>query len=75
MAKNKRLYKGKDKMLSGVCSGIADYFDIDPTLVRVIYAVLSVISAAFPGLILYIILAIIMPDAPEDPYYPDDEQK
>jgi phage shock protein C len=47
-----------------VCSGIAEYFDIDPTLVRVGYAALSVFSAGFPGLILYIILAIIMPNKP-----------
>ena len=49
-------------MIAGVCGGIARYFGIDPTLVRVGYVVLSVFSAAFPGLLLYIILAIIMPD-------------
>lgn len=59
----KRLTKGSGKMLSGVCSGIANYFNLDPTLVRVGYAALSVFSAGFPGLILYIILAVIMPDA------------
>lgn len=48
-------------MIAGVCAGIADYFEVDPTLVRVGYAVLSCFSATFPGIILYIILAIIMP--------------
>ena len=56
----KKLTKSNDKVISGVCSGIAEYFDIDPTLVRVGYAALSVFSAGFPGLILYIILAIII---------------
>lgn len=51
-----------DRMIAGVCGGIARYFDLDPTLVRVGYVVLSLFSAAFPGLLLYIILAIIMPD-------------
>jgi phage shock protein C len=61
---DKKLTKSNDKVISGVCSGIAEYFDIDPTLVRVGYAALSVFSAGFPGLILYIILAIIMPNKP-----------
>lgn len=58
---DKRLYKSENKMLAGVCAGIAEFFDIDPTVVRVAYACLSVFSAAFPGLLLYLILAIIMP--------------
>jgi phage shock protein C len=60
----KKLTRSNDKVISGVCSGIAEYFDVDPTLVRVGYAALSVFSAGFPGLILYIILAIIMPNKP-----------
>ena len=59
---DKKLTKSNDKIISGVCSGIAEYFDLDPTLVRVAYAALSVFSAGFPGLLLYIILAIIMPN-------------
>lgn len=51
-----------DRMIAGVCGGIAKYFDLDPTLVRVGYVVLSIFSAAFPGLLVYIILAIVMPD-------------
>ena len=50
-----------DKMIAGVCGGIAEYFDLDPTLVRVGFVLLSILSAAFPGLIVYIILALIMP--------------
>ena len=58
---NKKLTRSTNKMLGGVCGGIAEFFDIDPTLIRVCYAALSVFSAAFPGLILYIILMLIMP--------------
>ncbi len=58
----KKLTKGHEKMLMGVCSGIAEYFDIDVTLARAIYAVASIFVAGFPGVILYIILAIVMPE-------------
>lgn len=59
----KKLTKSNNKMIAGVCAGIAEYFAIDPTLARVGYAALSVFSAGFPGLILYLILALIMPNA------------
>ena len=49
-------------MLAGVCAGIAEYCDIDPTIVRVIYAALSLFTAGFPGLLLYLVLMIIMPN-------------
>ena len=58
----KKLCKGHEKMLSGVCSGLAEYFDIDVTLVRVGYALLTAFFAGVPGIIAYIILAVIMPD-------------
>ncbi len=48
-------------MIAGVCAGIAEYVGWDITLVRVVYAILSVFSAGFPGLLLYIILWIVMP--------------
>lgn len=60
---NKKLTKSADKMLSGVCGGLAEYFELDPTLVRIGYAALSLFSACFPGLLLYIVMAIIMPKA------------
>ena len=58
----KRLYKGRDKKLFGVCSGLGNYFDIDPTVIRVIFV--FAFLAAGSGLLLYVILAIVMPDAP-----------
>jgi phage shock protein C len=55
------LKKSSDKILAGVCGGIADYFGFDPTLVRLAYLLISILSAAFPGILVYIILWIIMP--------------
>lgn len=62
MNMEKKLTKSTNKSLCGVCAGIAEYFNIDPTLVRVGYVALSIFSAAFPGLLLYVILALIMPE-------------
>ena len=58
----KKLTRSANRMLAGVCGGIAEYFNVDPTLVRVAYAALTVFSAGFPGLLLYIILVILMPE-------------
>jgi len=51
-----------NKMISGICAGIAEYLGIDPTVVRVVYAALTIFSAGFPGLLLYIILLILIPN-------------
>ena len=57
----KRLYKSNEnKMLCGVCGGIAEYFDIDPTLIRLGWAVFCALGGS--GIIAYIIAAIIIPD-------------
>ena len=51
--KNKKLYRStNNKMISGVCAGIADFFGIDPTIVRVIYALISLFTTGFPGIII-----------------------
>ena len=60
-----QLKKSKDKMIAGVCGGIAEWQGWDPTLVRIGYVLVSVFSAAFPGILVYIILMLIMP--PADP--------
>ena len=52
-------------MIAGVCGGIAEWLGWDPTLVRVLYVVGSVLSVAFPGILVYIILWIIVPNAAE----------
>ena len=51
-----------DRMLLGVCGGIARWLGWDPTVVRVGYVLLSICSAAFPGILVYVILAIVMPE-------------
>ena len=56
----KKLYRSPNRIIAGVCGGIAEYFDVDPTLIRVIYMILSLFSAAFPGFLLYIILMIMI---------------
>ena len=58
----KKLYRSSDRIVAGVCGGIAEYFDIDPTLIRVVYVILSLFSVAFPGVLLYIILMILIPN-------------
>jgi phage shock protein C len=57
----KKLRRSLNKMIAGVCAGIADYFNLDATLVRVAYVLISIFSAGFPGVLLYIILMLIMP--------------
>lgn len=53
----------KHRMIAGVCGGIADSLGWDPTLVRVLYVVVSILSAAFPGILVYVVLWIVMPEA------------
>lgn len=67
----KRLYRSNtEKTIAGVLGGIAEYFDIDPTLVRLGYVLLSLFSAAFPGVLGYIIMWIVMPQNPNNGAYP-----
>ncbi len=62
MGNYKRLTRStKDVWVAGICGGIAEYFDIDPTLVRIGYIILSLASVAFPGILIYLILWVIMP--------------
>jgi phage shock protein C len=62
----KRLYKSdKDKQLAGVLAGIAEYANLDATLVRVLYFLATVFSGVIPGIIAYVGLAIIMPSKSE----------
>jgi phage shock protein C len=57
-----RLYRSSDRVLGGVCAGLAEYFALDPTLVRIAYILISILSAAFPGLLIYIILWVVIPE-------------
>jgi phage shock protein C len=60
----KRLYRSKNRMLAGVLAGFAEYINADPTIIRVAYVLLSILSAAFPGIIVYIIFWAITPEKP-----------
>lgn len=59
------LYRSRDnKVIAGVCGGIAEWLDWSPTAVRVAYVLVSLASLAFPGTLAYIILWIVMPKEP-----------
>lgn len=58
----KKLYRSSNRIVAGVCGGIAEYFEVDPTVIRVVYLILSLFSAGFPGLLLYIILMVLIPN-------------
>jgi phage shock protein PspC (stress-responsive transcriptional regulator) len=55
------LRSNRNRVIAGVCGGIARWLGWDPTLVRVAYVLLSICSAAFPGILVYIIMWILMP--------------
>ena len=68
----KKLYRSvSDKKLAGVCGGIAEYFGLDATLVRVAWALVSLFAGA--GVLAYIICALIIPEKPENPNIVDAE--
>jgi phage shock protein C len=51
----------RHRMIGGVCGGIATWLGWDPTLVRILYVVVSIVSVAFPGILVYLILWFVMP--------------
>jgi len=55
-----------DRWIGGVCGGLGVYLDIDSTAVRVCYVLLSILSVAFPGILVYIILWILIPEGDYD---------
>ncbi len=60
--KNKKLTRSTaDVKIGGVCAGIANYFDVDPTWIRVAYVVFSVVTCIFTGIIIYFALCLIIP--------------
>ena len=63
----KRLHRSRtEKMIAGVCGGLADYFNVDPTIVRILWVVITLLGGA--GVLLYIILWVIMPLQPPAPF-------
>ena len=58
----KKLTRSNNRVLAGVCGGLAEFLGWDYTLVRILYVVISIVSAAFPGTIAYLILWFVMPE-------------
>lgn len=62
----KKLYRSHDRILGGVLAGFAEYIYADKTLIRLVYVLLSVFTAGFPGLLVYIIFWAVVPEKPID---------
>jgi phage shock protein PspC (stress-responsive transcriptional regulator) len=62
---NAKLKRSKDRMIAGVCGGIAESMGWKADRVRVVYVIVSILSIAFPGIIVYLLLWLLMPDADE----------
>ena len=61
----KRLYRSRDnRMLAGVCGGIGEYLNTDPTVIRIIFVILAILGVGFGGLVLYLALWLIVPEEP-----------
>ena len=63
MSDYKKLYRTRDKKICGVCGGIAEYFDLDPTIMRLLWIVLAFVSC-MTGVIAYLICALVIPEQP-----------
>lgn len=62
---SKRLYRSTDdRLIGGVCGGLAEYFGIDATLVRLVWVVLTLVTSLAPGVIVYILALLLMPERP-----------
>ena len=62
---NDRLYRSRDdRIVGGVCSGLADRFDLDPSLVRILWVVLTLLTGFVPGAVLYLVMLIVVPEEP-----------
>ncbi|HQQ21135.1 MAG TPA: PspC domain-containing protein, partial [Bacteroidales bacterium] len=64
----KKLYRSRtDRKLAGICGGLGAHFGMDPVIIRVIFIILTLFGGS--GLLLYIIMALVVPDEPGDGYY------
>jgi phage shock protein C len=65
MSVNDRLYRSiDDRVLAGVCAGLAERLDLDPALVRIGYAIVALLTGIFPLLVLYVIMVVVVPEGP-----------
>lgn len=66
MTTQKKLYKSQtDRVLTGVVGGLGEYFDVDSTILRLVWILIVVFSGIFPGVIVYILAALVVPKKPE----------
>ncbi|MEX2182022.1 MAG: PspC domain-containing protein [Gemmatimonadaceae bacterium] len=61
MAQGRKLTRSDNAMIAGVCGGLAAYFDVSPTSMRVAYVALSLLTVGFPGVLVYVILWLVLP--------------
>ncbi|MBQ7116787.1 MAG: PspC domain-containing protein [Clostridia bacterium] len=62
----KKLYLGRDKKLCGLCAGLGNYLNLDPTLIRIVITFTSLATAIFPMIVIYLVMSLAMPQAPDD---------
>lgn len=61
----RKIYRSKEnKLVAGVLGGFGEYFEVDPTIMRLGYLLILILTAVIPGILLYIIAALIIPEAP-----------
>lgn len=70
----KKIYLSDDKKFLGICAGVADYLNVDPTLIRIAVVCLSLLTAVLPALVIYFVLSLVFPHAPAD-YVPSQPAK
>ena len=58
----RRFMRSNNRMIAGVCAGIAEYFGWSPSATRFAYVLLSILSVAFPGIIVYVVLWLVIPE-------------
>jgi phage shock protein PspC (stress-responsive transcriptional regulator) len=64
MSPARRLRRSRDeRMIAGVIGGLAEHFGQDPALLRILFVIVSIVSAAFPGILVYVILWLVIPEA------------
>lgn len=62
----KKLYLGRNKKICGVCAGVGNYLNVDPTLIRIGFLTLAVFTVILPLVVVYFLLALVFPQAPDD---------
>lgn len=65
---DRQLMRSEDRMIAGVAGGLADYFNTDPTLIRILFVLLTLLGGGGLGILIYIVLWIIMPEPVDKPH-------